>query len=190
MRAGVGVLAVVAGLALAASAFGTESTVYPGVGIGKVRLGMTRAQVAKALGPYSLVDERARIGGAAYVQEGWDFDSWSVGFLRGRVVFIGTTLRAQRTPNGIRQGSTAEQLVRAYPHGLCGLKSKLLYLVAHAGGTQTIFNLRYDFQTLPSGARKRVTRVQEIWVRQRFRPLEEFAPENRCESGWEKPRIV
>src|SRR5207247_6477745 len=94
----------------------TEASVGPGVAIGKLRLGMTRAQVAKSLGPYSTVDERSRVAGSPYLEVGWNFGTWTVGFLRGQVVFVGTTLRAQRTPSGIGQGSTAEQVLRAYPH--------------------------------------------------------------------------
>ena len=44
------VVAVVAACALVPSASATESTIYPGVGIGKVKLGMTRAQVVRVLG--------------------------------------------------------------------------------------------------------------------------------------------
>ena len=81
-------------------------------------------------------------------------------------------------------------MLREYPHGLCGSKSRLLYLVGHEGGTQTLFSLSYSYEKLPSGYTKRITRVIEVWVRTRFRPLEEFAPENRCPPGWEKPKIL
>jgi len=127
VRAGVASAAFVGSLLVAGGASATESTVYPGVGIGKLRLGMTLAQVAKSLGPYSTVDERSRVAGSPYLEVGWNFGTWTVGFLRGQVVFVGTTLRAQRTPS---------------------------------------------------------------WVRTRFRPLEEFAPENRRPPGWEKPKIL
>jgi len=188
-RVSVAAAALLLAAVLAGPASATESTIYPGIGIGKIRLGMTRTQVAKTLGPSTTVDEHSRVSGAPYKQVGWPFSAWSVGFLRGRVVFVSTTLRTQRTPGGIGQGTTAQKLLKAYPNGLCGLKHALLYLVTQPSGTQTIFRFGWTYERLPSGLTRRVTRVDEVWVRTRFRPIEEFAPENRCPDGWEKPKI-
>jgi len=122
LAAAVGV--VLASVMFAGAAAATESTIVPGVGIGKLKLGMTQAQVEKVLGKEYLVNERATVGGAPYRELAWNFSTWSVGFLRSgatwRVVQVETTLRAQRTLAGIGVGSPFQQVVREYSHVLCG----------------------------------------------------------------------
>jgi hypothetical protein len=109
---------------VAAPAAATESTIVPGVGIGKVKLGMTQAQVEKVLGKDHLVNERATIGGSAYRELAWNFSTWSVGFLRRgttwRAVQVETTLSPQRTLAGIGVSSPFKQVVRKYPQAFCG----------------------------------------------------------------------
>jgi hypothetical protein len=115
---------VLAVAVLAAPASAAESTIMPGVGIGKVKLGMTQAQVEKVLGKDHLVNERATVGGAAYRELAWNFSTWSVGFLRQaktwRVVQVETTLSPQRTLAGIGVTSPFTQVVEKYPQVLCG----------------------------------------------------------------------
>jgi hypothetical protein len=114
---------VLAGL-LAASASATESTIVPGVGIGKVKIGMTQAQVVRVLGKDYVVNSRATVGGAAYRELAWNFASWSVGLLRTgstwRVVQVETTLRPQRTTSGNGVGSPFKRIASEYPELLCG----------------------------------------------------------------------
>jgi hypothetical protein len=109
---------------LAASASATESTIVPGVGIGKVKLGMTQAQVEKVLGKDHLVNARATVGGSAYRELAWNFSTWSVGFLRQgttwRAVQVETTLSPQRTLAGIGVSSPFKQVVREYSQVFCG----------------------------------------------------------------------
>jgi hypothetical protein len=201
MRLGVGVVATIAAATLAAPASATESTIYPGVGIGKVKLGMTKAQVARALGQDSLVNDRATYKGTQYVELGWNFSSWSVAFARAgstlRVVQIATTLRNQKTPARVGIGTLWRSLVRAYPGGACafgnsiGLPedgvegrfgSHLEYLVPHSGGTQTIFMLKLEGQRY---------RVFEAHVRKPFTTLGEFGRDSpfRCRPGWENTDV-
>jgi hypothetical protein len=116
--------AVVTAAALAASASATEVTIVPGVGIGKVKLGMTKAQVARVLGKDYLVNDRATVGGATYRELAWNFASWSVGFLRTgatwRVIQVETTVRPQRTAAGIGVASPFKEVVRRHPGVFCG----------------------------------------------------------------------
>jgi hypothetical protein len=200
MGRGVCVVAVAAaaGLALTAGAGATESTIYPGVGIGKVKLGMTRAQVQRVLGKDATLNDRATYDGKHYVELGWNYSTWSVAFAQTggslRVVQVATTLRSQRTPAKIGIGTAWRPLVRAYPHGLCafgnsiGLPqegvggrygSQLEYLVPHRGGTQTIYMLK-----LVEDARYTVF---EVHVRKPFTALGEFGRDSafRCRPGWE-----
>jgi hypothetical protein len=92
---------VVAAASLASGASALESTIIRGVGIGKVKVGMTRAQVERILGKDSLVNDREQVGTAPDMELGWNFSSWTVGFLKQRgtyrVAQVGTTLRGQRT---------------------------------------------------------------------------------------------
>jgi hypothetical protein len=205
MRRGVCVLAAAVGLTLTAGASAIESTIYPGVGIGKVRLGMTRAQVERLLGRDAIVNGRATIAATEYVELAWNFATWTVAFAQTRsglrVVQVGTTAHGQRTPTRIGIGTLWRPLVRAYPHGLCAFGNSLglpkptpdrfrmgvylEYLVPHAGGTQTIYVLQDVF----SEKLQQVNgyRVLEVHVRSAFVPLEEFKPDSRsrCRTGWE-----
>jgi hypothetical protein len=197
MRRGVCVFAVAAGLTLPAGASASESTIYPGVGIGKITLGMTVSQVKHVLGKDAAVNDRETYNGTQYVELGWNYSTWSIAFAQARaklrVVQVATTLRSQKTPAKVGVGTAWRQLVRAYPHGLCafgnsiGLPkdgvegrygSLLEYLVPHRGGTQTIYMLRQDDDRY---------HVFEVHVRRPFTPLGEFARDNAfgCRPGWE-----
>ncbi len=187
-----------------ASASATESTIFPGVGIGKVKLGMTRAQVERALGKDFLVNRRASIGGSQYMELGWNFSSWSVGFLKSgrtyRVSQVGTTLWAQRTTKGIGPGTLWRKLVRTYPGGLCTTDGNSLalpgqniiggyleYLVPRKGGTQTIYMLQGLYEDKADPTKVTHYRVFEVHVRTPFYRLPEFAPDfpYRCAPGWQ-----
>jgi hypothetical protein len=166
--------------------------------MGKVKLGMTKAQVTRALGSDSLVNDRATYDGKQYVELGWNFGSWSVAFGRTgstlRVVQVSTTLRSQKTPARVGMGTQWRPLVRAYPGGVCAFGNSiglpqdgvmdrygsfLEYLVPHSGGTQTIFMLKL-------GDDHRY-RVFEAHVRKPFTALGEFGRDSpfRCRPGWE-----
>jgi hypothetical protein len=196
-----------AALVLVAPAGAIEATIYPGVGIGKIKIGMSATGVNWALGSRAIVNDRKTFGGSQYLELAWNFSQWSVDFVkRGsvyRVVQIGTTLRKQRTPNGVGTGTPWLDLVRAYPHGLCAVGGNALglpsagsrigtyleFLVPHKGGTQTIFVLRgiYDAKKRPA-LRNYV--VMQVQVRVPEWPLSEFAPTSptRCAPGWETSR--
>ncbi len=103
------VIAVIAGVvALAAigaapsrSAPQRELLIVPGQQIGKVRIGMSFAQVRRALGRPTGVNKRVRAGFGQYVEYDWGYGRWTVGLSgRGtaaRVSLIATTLRRERT---------------------------------------------------------------------------------------------
>jgi len=182
---------VAAAFVMGASA--RDSTISPGVAIGKVRLDMTFAEVESVLGKDFLVNERR----SAYLEIGWNFGSWTVSFKKKskayRAVQVAVTLRSQRTLKGIGPGVTWRVLVRAYPYGLCThkidlkrMQSTVEYLVPHTGGTQTIFFLPQPLP--PSGANDLAPwRVNQVWVRTPFERLPEFAPHYAyaCRPGWE-----
>jgi hypothetical protein len=185
-----GALAMV-GLALVfvPCASAVESTIYPGVGIGKVKLGMTPAQVERSLGRYRYVNERD----GRHLSVGWGFGVWTVDFVGKRVVQVATTLRTQRTPTGVGPGASWRRLVRAYPHGVCtftisGSWGLVEYLVPHKGGTQTVYLVpqpREEYGGVPD----RIVgkwRVSEVHVRTPFVQLPEFAPSWKpsCKEDW------
>ncbi|HEY8628692.1 MAG TPA: hypothetical protein VIL56_10280, partial [Gaiellaceae bacterium] len=76
-------IAVIA-ITVAVGAVGAPSStlvIRPGVSIGKIRLGMTLAQVKGVLGRPQLVSRREERGfGIRYVEYQWAYASWSVGF--------------------------------------------------------------------------------------------------------------
>ena len=185
-RARLTLVAVAAGaLLVVGTSSATESTIYPGVGIGKVKLGMTVAQVKHALGRDYLVNSRNR----GYLELGWNFGSWTVGFKSGRVVLVSTTLRAERTRAGAGPGALWLRVLHAYPGGRCTFRLanyfwRVEYLVTHRGGTQTLFVFRDVFNR----AKGKLTgySVLEVDVRTPYERLPEFAPgwRDQCASGW------
>ena len=103
------VVAVALTLMFVPSASAVELTIHPGVGIGNGRLGMTKTQVERILGKDGIVNGGENVAGHAYLELGWNFDSWTVGFLlqkgRYRVVRVGTTMARQRTPKRVGVGT-------------------------------------------------------------------------------------
>ena len=186
-------IATVASLTIVSGASAVESTIYPGVGIGKVKLGMTLPQVQKALGRYEFVSQRAQVGGARYLEVGWAFGTWTVGFLGNRVALVATALHAQRTAQRIGPGSRWRALVKAYPRGTCwhadfGSKYLLKYVVTRQGGGQTIYWMHQrDVRTnlVPT---ETWIEVYEVQVRSRSGLGVELTPRYNqwaCTPGWE-----
>lgn len=168
------VLAVVVAAA-AVTAHGArqrDALVRPGVGIGKIRLGMTPAQVFRALGRTQVVNRRIRYGfGTRYVEYGWDYTSWSVGFTGRenslRVSKVATTLRRERTRGGVGVGTSVRALLRVYPSAQCVGRwysdpDPGTWVYIGRQPTMTAFNIKYD----GPGSRGRVAEVvvQRDWI--------------------------
>jgi hypothetical protein len=187
---------------IASSASATESTIYPGVSIGKVKLDMTAAQVTSRLGKDFMVNDRATLGGADYVEYGWDFSSWVVVFRKSggtyRAVKVSTTHRDQKTAARVGPGTHWLKLVRTYPGGRCSFGYDLglrrhagnfaEYLVAHKGGTQTIYSAKGVYGDKSNPDKATDSFVVEVHVRTPYVSLPEFAPNYpyRCAPGWDK----
>ena len=112
--------AVLAAAGSAAGATQRTELIRPAVGIGKVRLGMSLTQVRRALGNEFAVNRRIGRGfGKTYVELGWDYSWWRVGFLvqrgRYRVVLVATQHRTERTRGGIGVGTSRRTLLRSLP---------------------------------------------------------------------------
>jgi hypothetical protein len=184
---------IVAGI-VASSVSAAEETIFPGVGIGKVKLGMTRAQVVRVLGKDFVVNAN----GPSYTELGWNFSSWTVRLRNGRAVEVGTALRAQRTTKRVGPGAFWPQLVKAYPGGACtfrdvdtSLDGVVEYLVAHKGGTQTIFTLHPWPVRAYYGASPKTFFVTSVAVRTRYEAQPEFARDyqHRCSDGWQSTKL-
>ncbi len=129
MRRAVAV-AVVAGAVLVPSSSAIETTLVPGLGIGKVKLGMTLTQVKKAMGPPQTVNKRAQLPGHhGYVEYGWNFSTLWVGFVNTKgvlqAVLVGTDLRSQGRVKGVGIGTVREKLRRKLPVVACASRSHL-----------------------------------------------------------------
>ena len=183
-------LLVITVLALLAapSASAVESVLYPGVGIGKVKIGMSLKQVKHALGTPQLVNEKK----GAYTEYAWEFGAWTVGFQNGKVVQISTTRPNQKTTSGLGLGSQIDKILKAFPGGVCtssrGFGSATVpdprflgsyateYLAPHKGGGQTVFVLHKPSQAtnLNPFDQGKGWVVTEVYVRQPFRAMPEF----------------
>ena len=115
--------AALVALPLATEASASTSLIRPGVGIGPVRLGMSAAQVRRALGkPAYVRGTRAGFGRLAI-----EYGYWPVGYTvhllraRGRtsVVAVETTLRSQRTRSGVGVGTSVRRVASALPAARC-----------------------------------------------------------------------
>ena len=117
----IALLSLVAGLTIAAAAGAaphSSQLIRHGVGIGKVRLGMTEEQVRAALGrPTWVVQTRTGFGG---VRRELQFDdaSYTVVLRRRagvfRAVAVSTIVRRERTREGLGVGSLEARVRRAY----------------------------------------------------------------------------
>jgi hypothetical protein len=88
-----------------------------GAGIGRLKLGMSYAEVRRILGGPQTVDRRERLsGGRRYLELSWDFGWWTVGFMgkpnRMRAVSIQTLDRRERTVEGLGVGSRERTIRR------------------------------------------------------------------------------
>ena len=137
-----GVLLATLGATVLLPASGTptstrDALIRPGIGIGKVELEMTLAEVKRALrGPPRTLIRSLGLGARGrYIERGWEVDgprgpdTWTVGFRsttpRGqlRVVRIATSVPTQRTREGLGIGSRPLQIVRAFPNATCTTRS-------------------------------------------------------------------
>ena len=176
-------------LSLAASASGSterDALIRPGVGIGKVRLGMTLAQVRAAWGAPQAVTVGKRKGGGRTVELQHDFAAYvaTLSGLRGheRVIAVGTTLAKERLPQGVGVGSLERRLQRVFRSDLhCELVpispgSTVIFASARRRCTlgdrrrrHTVFasglHLRYPWDARPVADWARLARVMEVVVR-------------------------
>jgi hypothetical protein len=190
-------VAVTCALVTTTGATATELTIYPGLGIGKVTLGMTRTNVVKALGRDYIVNGRA----GPYVELLWNFGAWVVELLqvgqRYQTVEVSTALRLQKTASGLGPGTPWLKLVHKSPGGRCALGDSvglpsptasrinyLEYLMGHKGGTQTVYVLYPDYNKKTHLLTTYF--VGEVHIRTTFDRLPEFAPDSpyRCADGW------
>jgi hypothetical protein len=175
-----------------AAAPARDALISPGRGIGKVTVGMTRQQVQAALGRHTFVSRRRNLGfGEQYLELQWGFATWTVGFQgrpgRFRAVMVGTTLRRQRTREGLGTGSQVRDIVRAYPRATCsdwaglganGSKERWI-VVTHPTGSRTIFAAIGDGQASPAPLE-----VVEVMVQRPARGLAERR--SRCPANWRR----
>jgi hypothetical protein len=179
--------AALAACTVAAPASAAESTIYPGVGIGKVKLGMAKAQVVHVLGHEYIVNGRS----SNSVELAWNFASWSVTFVGNRAAQVAVSVSSQKTAAGVGPGSSWRKLVRAYPHGVCtGVierqRARVEYLLPHKGGTQTIYVLPQPAYGFGGISQPGQWRVSEVHVRTPFTRLPEFGPDwpYHCRKDW------
>jgi hypothetical protein len=165
-----GVHSAIVGSSLAAVAFaafaGTDAAarpdvnlvIRPAIGIGKVRLGMTEAQLRRAMGRPRAVVRRGGSFGLRRIEYEYGFAAYVVR-LSGRrqqlrVVAVGTTLPRERTVKGIGPGSRERDALRAYPAARCARLE--LWSSRTGGGTPYVVTRRRTC-TLFSATGRRTT---------------------------------
>jgi hypothetical protein len=126
----VGVLAVlvvaVVGATVADAARESSAVIRPGRSIGKFALGMTEQQVRRVAGRPAYVIPRGRASLGQRIVE-WQYGRAADYIVRlvgrpgrMRVSFVSTTIRRERTAQGIGTGSRERALRDAYPAIRCG----------------------------------------------------------------------
>ncbi len=146
-------LAATTALATAAGATpSANARVTPGVGIWRLHVGMSLAEVVRILGRPYAVSARKRLGfGVRYVEYQWNLAAWTVGFQgragRLRAVKVATTLGRERTRAGLGVNSRIRDVVRVYPRATCtaarGLDGEtdlaMWVTIVSRNGVRTIF---------------------------------------------------
>lgn len=187
---GISIAVATAGAASAAPQ--RDTLVRPGVGIGRIALGLPQAQVVRILGPPSRVNRRYALGfGRTYVEHDWDYGRWTVGYegRRGslKVVRVATLQDTQRTPRRIGVGSRPREVVAAYPSVRCAERYRNYrwerigrYLTVRApNGRLTSFLV-----ATPWYGRDRTQRVIEVMVAQS--PRLKGERDWPCDPGWQR----
>lgn len=186
-----------------ASASAMESTIVPGRGIGKVRVGMTRAQVEAVLGKDAIVNVRTTVAKTTYLELGWNFSTFSVGFLQQgrtyRVAQVETTLRGERTAKRIGVGSSFTTVAHAYPEAICGSYFTSMgsspYAGVGPGGRHAAAALvvakerkHLAFLLQPATPHQYFGRwvVYGVIVRASIPGAVDFPPRSRCRPGWQE----
>jgi hypothetical protein len=119
------VFALAAAVAATTSAApASDLVIRPGQGIGKFQLGMTEAELRRAVGRPRYVVPRAPTFGLRTVEYQYGLGAEYIAILVGRpgrlrVTRISTILRRERTPRGIGPGSLERTLLRAHPGSRC-----------------------------------------------------------------------
>jgi hypothetical protein len=178
-------------LALVASADAApqrDVLIRPGSGIGKVRLGMSLAQVRAAWGrPQATIVSQER--GARRLELQYDYAAYVVTLLgeprREHVVGIGTTLAKERTAQGLGVGSLERRLQGAFRSRLHCDRLDVVYAprssipilgsnardctLGASSGPHTVFTskirLRYAWDQHPPEDWSKEARVTEIVIR-------------------------
>jgi hypothetical protein len=173
-RIGLAAAGLAAVLVAASATHAAETLVRPGKGIGGVSIGMSLAQVKRALGKPTLVNERIALGfGNEYLEYDWGHGRWTVG-LQGRpgalrVVKVATTLNRQRSRQGLGSGSRIRDILRVYPYATCsswaglGTNSSMgtWVTIHHPNGARTIFVVYHEGVPNPPPGRVVEVRVQQ-----------------------------
>jgi hypothetical protein len=202
-RYSIGFSIVAIAVIAAITAGATEAAVRPGVGIGKVRLGMTQTQVRAALGKPSYIVKRERRGfGTQYIEFGWNQAAWTVAFHgrpgRLRSVKVATTLPNHRARR-VGTGSIVRAVVNAFPAARC--RDKWLshrarntivpssfqgrwLIVGEPGGRHSAFVVGYRFDSTNSAAAPPLGHVAEVVV-QEPAAVGNFIS-TACPSGWRR----
>ena len=152
-------LVAVAATAQAGARPQSNLLIRPAQGIGKVRLGMTEAQLRRAMGRPRAVVPRGASFGLRTVEYQYGFAQYVVRLFgprgRLRVTAVGTTLRRERTAKGIGPGSREADVVRAYPGLQC---ARLKTWRSSGGGVTYVISPRRACALLaPSGRRTTFT---------------------------------
>jgi hypothetical protein len=140
--------------ATAAAAPQSDLVIRPGQGIGKFRLGMTRAELLRAVGRPRYVVPRGRTFGLTTVEYQYGPGAEYLVTLVGRpprlrVTSVSTVARRERTARGIGPFSSERALLRAYPAARC---SRLR--TENVGGVVVLMTLtRTCTLVTPSGRR-------------------------------------
>lgn len=120
--AGTGVAAAFVALPAGASTEG-PLVIRPGVGIGKLRLGMTQAEARRAMGRPQIAFARSAGFGLRSVEWQYAYSAYRVRFSgpRGRLraTLVATTLVRERTRRRVGVGTLESRLLRVYPTLRC-----------------------------------------------------------------------